>query len=156
VARSLRIRFLGGNEEFASDDPLLASLGDVVAMAPSRPHLEALAAMRRADALALLGHGGPADSLLYTGKIYEYATSGRPILAVVDEGPAAELLRAAGQRSVIPSNDAEKVALVLRDWVAAWRRGERVSSGVPEALGSAVAAPECGGPGFRILSEITT
>jgi glycosyltransferase involved in cell wall biosynthesis len=134
LAHSLRIRFLGGNEELEPGDSLLAALGEVVAIAPSRPHLEALAAMRRADALALLGHGGAADSLLYTGKIYEYATSGRPILAVVDEGPAADLLRAAGQNAVIPSNDANQVAALLRGWVAAWRRGERPSPSPPSAL----------------------
>lgn len=156
LASSLRIRFLGGNEEFAAGDPLLASLGDVVAMAPSRPHLEALAAMRRADALALLGHGGTADSLLYTGKIYEYATSGRPILAVVDEGPAAQLLRAAGQRSVIPSNDADQVASVLREWVLAWRRGERPSPSAPEALGIAWQRQHVAAHAAGILSQITT
>lgn len=134
IAQSLRIRFLGGNEELAAGDPLLAALKGVVAIAPSRPHLEALAAMRRADALALLGHGGSADSLLYTGKIYEYATSGRPVLAVVDQGPAADLLRAAGQSAVLPSNAADEVAALLRGWVTAWRRGERPTQTPPSAL----------------------
>jgi hypothetical protein len=81
-----------------------------------------------------LGHGGSADSLLYTGKIYEYATSGRPVLAVVDEGPAADLLRAAGQNAVLPSNAADEVAALLRGWVTAWRRGERPREIPPSAL----------------------
>jgi len=110
LARRLRIRFLGGNEEIASGDPLLRALGDIVSIEPSRPHLEALAAMRRAGALVLLGHGGAADALLYTGKIYEYLTSGRPILAILDEGPAADLLRRSGHPSPLRPDDAAGAA----------------------------------------------
>ena len=69
--------------------------------------------MRRADALALLGHGGRA-ALLYTGKIYEYLTSGQPVLAVLDAGPAAGLLRRAGHEAVYGSSDAAGVA----GWIA--------------------------------------
>lgn len=134
LAASLRIRFLGGNEEIAAGDPLVRSLGGVVSLDPSRPHLEALAAMRRADALLLLGHGGRADSLLYTGKIYEYLTSGRPVLAVLDEGPAAELLRAAGGDRVFASGDAAGVAGWIEAAVRSWRGGARPSVSPPEDL----------------------
>lgn len=134
LAPSLRIRFLGGNEEIAAGDPLVRSLGSVVSLDPSRPHLEALAAMRRADALVLLGHGGRADRVLYTGKIYEYLTSGRPVLAVLDEGPAAELLRSAGLEAPFSSGDAAGVAAWLADAVRSWREGGRPSVAVPEGL----------------------
>jgi glycosyltransferase involved in cell wall biosynthesis len=134
LAASLRIRFLGGNEEIAAGDPLVRSLGGVVSLDPSRPHLEALAAMRRADALALLGHGGRADRVLYTGKIYEYLTSGRPVLAVLDEGPAAELLRRAGRQAPFSAGDAEGVATWLGDAVRSWHAGNRPSVTVPEGL----------------------
>lgn len=136
LARTLRIRFLGGNEEIAAGDPLLRALGDVVALDSSRPHLEALAAMRRADALALLGHGGSADAFLYTGKIYEYLTSGRPILAVLDPGPAAALLRESGHPAVFPSSDPAGVASWLRTALHSRRPGtdsEVAPDGVPSA-----------------------
>jgi glycosyltransferase involved in cell wall biosynthesis len=126
LAGVLRIRFLGGNEEIARGDPLVAALGGVVSVDPSRPHLEALAAMRRAGALVLLGHGGGADSLLYTGKVYEYATSGRPVLALLGDGPAAGLLRSAGHTAILEPGDADGVAAVLRLWLEGWRRGERL------------------------------
>jgi glycosyltransferase involved in cell wall biosynthesis len=134
LARLLRIRFLGGNEELPEGDSLLASLGDVVSIARSRPHLEALAAMRRADALVLLGHGGAADSLLYTGKIYEYLTSGRPILAILDDGPATRLLRQAGHDPALSPGDPDGVAAAIRARVGVWRRGERWSALPPDGL----------------------
>jgi glycosyltransferase involved in cell wall biosynthesis len=136
LAGSLRIRFLGGNEEIAAGDPLLRALGDVVALDPSRPHLEALAAMRRADALALLGHGGRADAFLYTGKIYEYLTSGRPILAILDAGPAASLLRESGHRGVFASAEVEGVAAWLGHALGSWRAGS-YHPDIPDALQSA-------------------
>ena len=154
LGRSLRIRFLGGNEELAAGDPLLGALGDVVALDPSRPHLEALAAMRRADALALLGHGGRADALLYTGKIYEYLTSGRPVLAVLDAGPAAELLRRAGHEAVYGSSDAAGVA----DWIARswrlWQAGGLRPVDPPEGLRGAWERQVLAGRAAEIVSRI--
>jgi glycosyltransferase involved in cell wall biosynthesis len=127
LARTLRIRFLGGNEELVPGDPLLAALDGVVSIAPSRPHLEALAAMRRAGALVLLGHGGAADSVLYTGKIYEYATSGRPVLAILDPGPAADLLRDAGQEGIFRPGDVAGV----EGWIRAAAERPDASRAVP-------------------------
>ena len=134
AARDLAIRFLGGNEELRPEEWGALGLENVVEAVPSQPHIEALAAMRDADALVLLGHGGSADSLLYTGKIYEYLTSGRPVLGLVDAGPAAELLRASGAGEVRGAGDAKGAAEVLRAWLGAWRRGETIPGVTPESM----------------------
>ena len=130
----IRLRFLGGNEELFPEEWESRGLGGIVEMLPSRPHVEALVAMRHATALVLLGHGGDADALLYTGKIYEYATSGRPVLGIVDPGPGADLIRSAGIGEVTPARDATAAARVLESWIAAWRRGERLETDPPAAL----------------------
>jgi hypothetical protein len=88
----------------------------------SRPHLEALAEMRRAQALLLLGHGGDADSLLYTGKIYEYLTSGRPVLGILGAGPAADLIRASSGGVVCGADDVGRAAETIGAWLTEWRR----------------------------------
>jgi len=133
AGEELTIRFLGGNEELHPEEWEALGLAPVVETSPSRPHLEALAAMRAADALVLLGHGGSADALLYTGKIYEYLTSGRPVLGLVDEGPAADLIRATGAGVVRGASDAKGAAEVLRTWLGAWRRGEPIAASVPDS-----------------------
>ncbi len=154
LASSLRIRFLGGNEELTEEDPLLDSLRDVVSIDRSRPHLEALAAMRRADALVLLGHGGAADAFLYTGKIYEYLTSGRPILAILDDGPAARLLAEAGHDPALGPGDADGVAAAIRRRVAAWRGGERSGAAPSDTLRAAWERPVQASKAAKILDEI--
>jgi glycosyltransferase involved in cell wall biosynthesis len=130
----LRLRFLGGNEELDAEEPESFGLAEIVELRPSRPHLEALAAMRRAQALVLLGHGGNADSLLYTGKIYEYLSSGRPVLGIVDRGPCADLIRAAGAGPVLESGDVEGAARAIRTWLVAWRGGTDLGVRVPVDL----------------------
>ena len=117
----LRLRFLGGNEELSPAEWEERGLEGIVAMEPSRPHLEALQAMHRADALVLLGHGGDADAVLYTGKLYEYLTSGRVILGVLDPGPAADLIQRAGAGVVCGSRDVGCVARAVGSILAAWR-----------------------------------
>jgi glycosyltransferase involved in cell wall biosynthesis len=154
VARELRIRFLGGNEELPAGDPALRGLEQIVAMAKSRPHLEAMAAMRRADALVLLGHGGEGDAHLYTGKIYEYATSGRPVLGLLDPGPAADLLRAAGCGPVVAAKDAASVAAVLRRWIEGWRRGEPPSVSPSGPLQAGWERKAQAAQAARLLAEI--
>lgn len=134
AAEELTIRFLGGNEELRPEEWESRGLASVVEAVPSLPHIEALAAMRRAGALVLLGHGGSADSLLYTGKIYEYVTSGRPVLGLVDSGPAAELIRASGVGEVRAADDAKGAAQVLRLWLELWRRGEDIPARAPEGM----------------------
>jgi len=120
----LRLRFLGGNEELQTREWEERGLSGIVEMEPSRPHLEALRAMRRAYALVLLGHGGDADSFLYTGKIYEYLTSGRPVVAILDPGPAADLVLAAGAGAVCRSTDVACVAQAVGALLKSFREGK--------------------------------
>lgn len=130
----LRIQFLGGNEELEPEEWTTRGLDGMVELLPPRPHLEALAAMRRADGLVLLGHGGAADALLYTGKIYEYATSGRPVLGIVDAGPGEQLIHRSGVGEVCSARDAACAARLLERWIVAWRRGESLTASAPTAL----------------------
>lgn len=122
AASELTLRFLGGNEELTREEYEREGLGGVVEILPSRPHLQALASMRRAQGLLLLGHGGDADALLYTGKIYEYLTSGRPLLGILDPGPAAELIRSADAGVVCGANDVGAAAETVGRWLNEWRR----------------------------------
>lgn len=126
AASELTLRFLGGNEELGPAEVGRPSLRGVIEIRNSKPHLEALAEMRRAEALVLLGHGGEADAFLYTGKIYEYLTSGRPVLGLLDRGPAADLIRATGAGIVLGAVDAAGAAEAIGRWLVDWRRSGRL------------------------------
>ena len=150
----LRLRFIGGNEEIGPRERERYALGEALEFLPSQPHIESLASMRGAGALLLLGHGGAADSLLYTGKLYEYLSSGRPVLAIVDEGPAAELVRSSGAGQVIRPGDVEGAAKALLDWLKAARAGEITPTRVPRILLDAWERRNLAAQASKILSEI--
>ncbi|HXF59211.1 MAG TPA: glycosyltransferase [Candidatus Saccharimonadales bacterium] len=150
----LRVRFTGGNEEIGPRERERYGLGETLEFAPSEPHIDSLVSMRRAGALALLGHGGSADSLLYTGKIYEYLTSGRPVLAILDEGPAAELVRSSGGGIVVRPGDVPGTLNVLREWLAAFRAGKDLAVQVSPTQNTAWERPKLAAQAARILSEI--
>jgi len=150
----IRLRFTGGNEEIGPRERARYGLGEALEFTPSEPHIRSLASMREATVLALLGHGGSADSLLYTGKIYEYVSSGRPILAILDEGPAAELIRAAGAGAVVPPGDVEGAVAVLRGYLEAFRAGQDLATHVPAPSLSQWGRPNLAAQAAGILSEI--
>ena len=155
ASSSIRLRFLGGNEELLPEEYCDPALHGIVELLPSRPHLEALAAMRRADALVLLGHGGEPDSLLYTGKIYEYLTSGRPVLGILDPGPGAELLRASGAGPVCSARDETAAAEALGRWYSEWRRAGRLPTvHPPEPLAVAWERSAIAGQVAGLLSSL--
>jgi len=150
----LRLRFIGGNEEIGPHDKDRTALGDVLEINPSQPHLESLASMRRAQVLLLLGHGGAADALLYTGKLYEYLSSGRPVLGILDPGPAADLIRSTGAGVVIPPGDEGGAAQALLGWLRAWREGKDLSVHLPAGLLSGWERKNLALQASSILSEI--
>jgi hypothetical protein len=128
---TLRLRFMGGNEGLDAAAIARAGLApwpEIVETIPSRPHVESLAAMRRANLLVLLGHGGDADSQIYTGKIYEYLTSGRPVLGILDPGPAADLIDRSGHGAACRPGDVESALASIRAPLGAWEAGQ----GVPD------------------------
>ena len=155
-ARSLlTVLFLGGNEEIGTRERERYGLGDALAFAPSRDHIASLEEMARAGALLLLGHGGSADALLYTGKLYEYLSSGRPILGILDDGPAAALIRSSEAGIVLDPSDVEGVAETLRAWVAAFRNGQDLATHVRPELLASWERQRGAAQAAALLSEIT-
>jgi glycosyltransferase involved in cell wall biosynthesis len=152
----LTVLFLGGNEEVGTRERERYGLGDALAFAPSRDHIASLEQMARAGALLLLGHGGAADALLYTGKLYEYLSSGRPILGILDEGPAAALIRSARAGVVRKPGDVEGIVATLRDWLAAFRAGQDLSTRVPDELLASWERQKGAAQAAKALSEITS
>jgi glycosyltransferase involved in cell wall biosynthesis len=105
-------------------------LGDALALEGFRPHAEALAAMRAADALLLLvPRAGGRGLSVVSGKVYEYLAAERPILALVPpEGDAATLLRDTGSAWIADPDDQAAIGGAIGEAVAAWeadRLGER-------------------------------
>lgn len=113
-----RVVFLGAHYDLHRDEVCSFDLESVVAFLPPREHVEAVAALRRARALLLLEDDSDRGRLVLPGKAFEYLRSGRPILAVVPRGGAAErTVRATGGGDVVdpasPSDIARGMKAVL-------------------------------------------
>jgi glycosyltransferase involved in cell wall biosynthesis len=151
----LRLRFVGGNEELSTSGRDRADLREGLEIVPSQPHIDSLVAMRRAGALLLLGHGGKADALLYTGKLYEYVSSGRPVLGVLDEGPAADLIRSTGAGVVVRPGDVAGAQAAIVAWLDAWRAGKGLSVRLDPGHSDAWERQNLAAQAAEILSKIT-
>lgn len=75
------------------------------------PRHEALEEMVSASALLLLQ---PGTTVSIPGKLYEYFAAERPILAIVEEGELADLVRSTGTGVVAHPNDASTIDAGLR------------------------------------------
>ena len=80
-------------------------------------HSEAVAWMKGSDALLLLNH----ESVSIPGKIFEYLATGQPILAVIPDGPAADIVREAKAGVVVDPTDADGIVREIHRMYEAWR-----------------------------------
>lgn len=123
-AQHARMRFIGTlraeDHAYIAQQPLLERM---VRSAPFMPYRLVLASQHTADLLYLYIAPGPKNRAVYTGKLFEYLASQRPILAAIPhDGVAADLLaRTDGHDIVNPASpDDIRDCLLARfsDWQA--------------------------------------
>ena len=79
----------------------------------SLPRYAAVALQRRADALLLIVTGG--HRFQTTGKLAEYLSSGRPIIAIADENDAGRIVEETGTGIVLAPTDIDGIVATLRE-----------------------------------------
>ncbi|MCY6370500.1 glycosyltransferase [Clostridium ganghwense] len=91
---NIKIKFLGeiGSEHKKVVDFYKSKYPNMIEHKNYVPHEESLKAICRANALLLLIHEGRGTEGIYTGKIFEYIRAGKPIIALVPDGVARELI----------------------------------------------------------------
>ncbi|HOO76654.1 MAG TPA: glycosyltransferase [bacterium] len=113
LAEKLRVNFIG------SPNPELAwavaerKLEPWVAFTGFLPHRRATRTMMGSDLLLLVLGDVPRGEMVVSNKIFEYLASRRPILALVSEGAAAEVIRATGAGLVVSPPDPAAVAAAI-------------------------------------------
>jgi len=118
--RDVYVRFLGSmSNEMQNHLRLLATTRGVVdqlRFAARVPHAEAVKLQRETDVLLLLTWNNPLERGVFTGKLFEYIGSRRPILSVgLADGVAAELIRE--RRFGFASDNPEAIAKQLTHWL---------------------------------------
>ncbi len=112
-------------------------LSGTILLAGYQPHGECLRAMAASDALLLLEGGGPGAEAFFTGKVFEYIHTGRPILAVVPEnGAAAGVVRDTDTGIVCDGGDVIAVMDGFMRLHEAWKTGKPACRPRPEKIGA--------------------
>src|SRR5262249_56856336 len=143
---TLRVELLGPYDRDAAARARALGLDGVVRFTGMRPHAETRAAQRAADLLLLWRPHGPGFRTMVPGKLYEYLASGRPVLALLEEGDeAADLVRRAGGQVIAPGA-AEALERAAREPPPRWRAGERAADQVPDWLGGHTPGHPAGEP----------
>jgi glycosyltransferase involved in cell wall biosynthesis len=123
--RNIRVNLVG-NFKTAELNKRIAdfSLADIVEITPYADHDLCLSMLSASDTLLLIEGTGPGAEAFYTGKVFEYMRTGRPILAVIPEnGAAAGLIRETGTGLVSDYNDIDNIKLNLNRMYADWQKG---------------------------------
>jgi glycosyltransferase involved in cell wall biosynthesis len=99
-------------------------------------HADTLRMIRSADLLFLPMQGLPRGvrAGLVPTKAYEYAASGRPILAAVPEGDARDLLLELRTATVVEPGDARGMERAIEAEIAQWQRSEPPPTPDPRIL----------------------
>ncbi len=120
-AEECRIELIGDHRNVRIPEHLTS----VVHVAGEVPHDEAFARMLRADTLVLIHPTGRKG--VYTGKIFDYLPTNKPILALCDPrdvAGAAELLRETGAGFAVDNDDIAGIKAQILRCYSIWRNRE--------------------------------
>lgn len=120
---NLSVRFVGNIGPETAQQVARWQLTDVVELRGYVPHRQTIAHQLAADLLVLIIGSGPGSESVLTAKIFEYLASGKPILALIPPGAAADLLAEAGVGQMVPPDEPEAIAVALADLFVEWQQG---------------------------------
>jgi glycosyltransferase involved in cell wall biosynthesis len=120
--------FLGSVRELAER----YGVNHLIEVNPAVPYRESLRLQTEADVLLLLLWTDPAERGIYTGKLFEYVGSGRPILAIgLGVDVAAEFVRS--RQAGFVMNDANQIAELLRQFLIKKQQAGAIPAIEPQA-----------------------
>jgi len=122
-----QFRIVGTSEPSNIEAVNRFGLGQIICHTGYLSHKDALQANLDSDLLLLLVGDEPRFKPVYTGKIFEYLRSGRPILALAPkDGVVDQVLRESGHGKAFQSTQIPKIKkMILREYQR-WERGEGI------------------------------
>jgi len=110
------------------------NLTDVVKFVNYVPHAALIGYQLGADALLVIIGPGPDSEIMLPGKIFEYLATGKPILALVPPGAAADLLTESGTSRIVEPDNVSAIAKTLIQMYNQWRVGELRTNADPNVV----------------------
>jgi glycosyltransferase involved in cell wall biosynthesis len=122
----IHLELLGAGKGAEESEKLaeIAGVPEAVAVTPQVQPSEAVAAMDRADVLVLIKYPDTSHNLQVPGKTFPYLGRGKPILGLMVECEAAELLRRSGLGLMVGPEEVPALADQLLDL---WRQRDELS-----------------------------
>lgn len=97
------------------------NLNGIVETTPYMKHKDSIKNLMESDALLLIEGTGPGSEAFYTGKIFEYMNTNRPIIAVIPKnGAAAGLIRETKTGVVSDFTDVSGIMENIRNFYISW------------------------------------
>ncbi len=121
----IEVWFVGDMVWAAANAPWCNSLklGEHIQFKPFLPHKENLKLLAESDLLLMIGSVKPADTGSLPVKIFEYAATRRPMLALVHEGESAKFVRGCGIGRLANPENPEEIATTLLEMYREIRAG---------------------------------
>jgi len=116
----LNIQLIGGRNLDLVREVERLEIGDVVQIMPRIPQQEAFMALALSNVAVLIG--SDMERMAMTTKVYEYAGMGKPILALVPEGPVRDFVTKCGGWCVY-GTDEEGILETIRDIFERYKSG---------------------------------
>ena len=115
--KKILVQFVGVKTHFKIPN----LLKDNVKVIASVKHVQAIDIMKKSDALLII-HPTNGRKGVYTGKLFEYLASLKPIIALVDEKDvAAQLIKDANAGYISDNANIEKIEIILEEAYQEWK-----------------------------------
>ncbi|MCK4573566.1 MAG: glycosyltransferase, partial [candidate division Zixibacteria bacterium] len=124
VVSQTEIRFVGNTPGYAktvAGTPLEA----MVNFTGHAPHRQVLSMLWEANLLLLILGFDPAGAGVMPAKLYEYVATGRPILALIPDGIAADRIRKYHRGEPVTGEDISSVIQILNRQFDLWRESSK-------------------------------
>ncbi len=119
--KKILIQFVGVKTHFEIPD----LLKDKVKVIASVKHSQAIEIMKKSDALLLI-HPTNARKGVYTGKLFEYLASLKPIIALIDEEDvASKLIQEANAGYISDNTNIGKIEMILEEAHKEWKEKQK-------------------------------
>lgn len=84
------------------------------------PHNMCIEKQLASDALVLIEGSGRGSNAFYTGKIFEYMNTNRPVIGILPEGVAADLVKKSKIGIVANTDSVEEIKNAIKDYYEKW------------------------------------
>jgi glycosyltransferase involved in cell wall biosynthesis len=120
----LRLRLVGNIGKDTQRWVAELGLDDIVEMPGYVPHEQSIAYLLGADVLLLIIGSSPDSSAIFTGKIFEYLATAKPILCLANNGVASDLIRKSRAGIIVSPEDVSQIAQALVKMYSRWQEGK--------------------------------